>query len=192
MKYFVGVDVGVSGGIGIIDRSGAVVGAHRWQVKNPVLLYNMLSIIRGLIDKYVYIELVQTFPQKASGFKNQNQGLLVNLGIWQGWCMGLGLPFVLVSPLTWQAAFGLSHWQARKSESPLDFARRLFPGAPLEFKVDDGKAVGLLSAELARRDFLAGLDWGAVQVLKKEKEKLRRKRARVKVKPAGDRQSCGL
>ena len=117
MKYFVGVDVGVSGGIGIIDMAGAVVGAHRWQVKNPVLLYNLLSIIRGLIDNYVYIELVQTFPQKESGFQNRNQGLLVNLGVWQGWCMALGVPFVLVSPLTWQAAFGLSHWQAKKAES---------------------------------------------------------------------------
>jgi hypothetical protein len=191
VKYYVGVDVGVSGGIGIIDRAGDVVGAHRWQGKNPVLLYNLLSIIRGLIDN-IYIELVQTFPQKDSGFQNKNQGLLVNLGVWQGWCMALGLPAVLVSPLTWQAAFGLTHWQARKSESPLELARRLWPGAPLEFKVDDGKAVGLLLAELSRRDSLAGFDRAAVQVQKKEKEKLRRKAARVKVKPAGDRQSCGL
>ena len=49
MKYYVGADVGVSGVIGILDRAG-VVGAHRWQVKNPVLLYNHLSLIKGLID----------------------------------------------------------------------------------------------------------------------------------------------
>jgi hypothetical protein len=160
-------------------------------VKNPVLLYNLLSIIRGLIDN-IYIELVQTFPQKDSGFQNKNQGLLVNLGVWQGWCMALGLPAVLVSPLTWQAAFGLSHWQARKSESPLELARRLWPGAPLEFKCDDGRAVGLLLAELARRDSLAGFDRAAVQIQKKEKEKLRRKAARAKVRAGGDRQSCWL
>ena len=191
MKYYVGVDVGVSGGIGILDRAGGVVGAHRWQVKNPVLLYNLLSIIRGLIDN-IYIELVQTFPQKDSGFQNKNQGLLVNLGIWQGWCLALGLPAVLVSPLTWQAVFGMSHWQARKAESPLELARRLWPGAPLQYQADDGRAVGLLLAELARRDSLAGLDRAAVQGEKREKEKMRRKRERVKVRAGGDRALSGL
>ena len=64
--------------------------------------------------------------------------------------------------------------------------------APLEFKVDDGKAVGLLLAELARRDSLSGFDRAAVQGEKREKEKMRRKKARVKVGAGGDRQSCGL
>ena len=148
-----------------------MVGAHRWQEKNPVLLYNLVSIIKGLIDNYVYLELVQTFPQKGSGFQNRNQGLLVNLGVWQGWCLALGVPYLLVSPLTWQAAYCLSHCHDIKAESPLEIARRLWPGAPLEFQADDGRAVGLLLAELARRDALAGLDRGAVQGQKKEKEK---------------------
>ncbi len=31
--YFVGIDPGVTGGIGILNDAGEVVGAHRWQVK---------------------------------------------------------------------------------------------------------------------------------------------------------------
>ena len=182
MRYFVGVDVGITGGIGILDSAGRVVGAHRWQAHKPVILHNLLYLIKDIVCN-IYIELVQTFPQKESGFQNRNQGLLVNFGIWQGWCLALGLPWVQVSPLTWQAAYGLSHWQARKGESPLELARRLFPGAPLEFKADDGRAVGLLLAELARRDRLSGLDRAAVQVVNQEKrkEKARSKRALKKL-----------
>ena len=64
--------------------------------------------------------------------------------------------------------------------------------APLEFKVDDGKAVGLLLAELARRDSLSGFDRAAVQGEKREKEKMRRKRERVKVRAGGDLALSGL
>lgn len=196
-SYFVGIDPGVTGGIGILNEAGQVVGAHRWQKKKPALNYNLLYLIKNIVRENIYIELVQTFPQKDSGFQNRNQGLLVNLGIWQGWCMALKLPFLLVSPLTWQAAWGLSHWQAKKKdnpliESPLELARRLFPAAPLACQADDGRAVGLLLGELARRDWLSGFDRAAVQVAKKEKEKAKRKRARVKVKAAANQGMAGL
>ena len=79
-----------------------------------------------------------------------------------------GVPFVTISPITWQAATGLRSWQVKQklnpgSPSPLSLARQLWPDAPMPCEVDSGKAVGLLLADLARRDSLAGIDRAAIQ-----------------------------
>jgi len=91
---------------------------------------------------------------------NLNKG---QAGIWQGFLIALELPVTLIPPQTWQAAHALYHWQARLKEdpsifTPLTYARRLWPDAPLEFQADDGQAVGLLLAALAVSDDLRGID----------------------------------
>jgi hypothetical protein len=50
-------------------------------------------------------------------------------------------------------------------------ARHKWPEAPLEFKADDGKAAGLLLADLARIDHLRGIDRDAFRQVRKEKAK---------------------
>ena len=184
MAYFVGIDPGVTGGIAILDAAGGFIAAHRWSAKAPESLYNILVSIRGEIDNYIYLELVQTFPQKDSGFQQRNQGLLVNLGIWQGFCLAAGVPFELISPLTWQAAHGLTSWAKKQADgiachSPLSLARSLWPAAPLPCQVDDGKAAALLLADLARRDRFAGIDRRALRLVRETKEKARRKKLKA-------------
>ena len=166
-KYHCGIDPGATGGIGIIDSRGQFVSAHRWDRKNPARLYSIILSLKGMVDK-IYIELIQTFPQKDVGFITRNQATLVNYGIWQGMLYAAGVPFVTISPITWQAATGLRSWQAKQklnpaAPSPLSLARQLWPAAPLPYLADDGKAVGLLLADLARRDSLAGIDRAAIQ-----------------------------
>jgi len=166
-KYHCGIDPGATGGIGIIDSRGQFVAAHRWDRKNPARLYSIILLLKGMVDK-IYIELIQTFPQKDVGFITRNQATLVNYGIWQGMLYAAGVPFVTISPITWQAATGLRSWQAKQklnpaAPSPLSLARQLWPAAPLPYLADDGKAVGLLLADLARRDSLAGIDRAAIQ-----------------------------
>jgi len=178
MGYFVGVDCGKIGGLGVVDQSGQVVGAHRWRPGSD--LYNILSLIKNNIIGDIYIELVQVFPGLGRGLAVQTQSLFVNMGIWQGWCIALDIGFITVSPLTWQAAFNLTHWQAEKKVSPLELARQLFPGAALGSQADSGKAVALLLADLARRDHVAGLDRGAKIKADKEKTKARRRRLKAK------------
>jgi hypothetical protein len=90
--------------------------------------------------------------------------------------MALELPFVLILPQTWRAAHGLYRWQKKKDndraqQSPLSLARHKWPGAPLEFKADDGKATGLLLADVARIDHEKGIDRTALQQVRKEKAK---------------------
>jgi hypothetical protein len=166
-KYHCGIDPGATGGIGIIDSRGQFVAAHRWDQKNPARLYKILLLLKGMVDK-IYIELINAHPGEGIGHVVNNMALVQNWGIWQGFCYAAGIPFTLIHPHTWQAATGLRSWQARQklnpaAPSPLSLARRLWPAAPLPCLVDDGKAVALLLADLARRDSLAGIDRAAMQ-----------------------------
>lgn len=184
MPMFCGIDPGSTGGVGIIDAAGHFIAAHRWNSRQPENLFNLLSSIRPEIVSYIYLELVQTFPQLDTGFQNQNQGLLVNMGIWQGFCIAAGLAWEPISPLSWQAAHGLTSWQKKGLPGPLALARQLWPAAPLEFQADDGKAVGLLLAALARLDHLQGKDRRALRLVREEKEKVKKRRRR-EAKKAG-------
>jgi len=182
-QLFIGIDPGQTGGLGVIDANGQYYGAWRWDSKAPINIYNRLILCKDMV-KIVYLELIQTFPQKSKGFITRNQATLVNYGIWQGMLYAAGVPFVTISPITWQAATGLRSWQAKQklnpaAPSPLSLARQLWPAAPLPYLADDGKAVALLLADLARRDHLAGYDRGAIQArahaqVKKKKAQLRK------------------
>lgn len=186
--YFAGIDPGKTGGLGIIDAAGRYVAAHRWNEKEPVKLYNILLLLRGSVSK-IYLELIQVFPQKESGFIQQGQSTIANWGVWQGFLIAAGVPYDVVSPLTWQACHGLTSWQKKQADgipchSPLSLARHLWPAAPLEFKVDDGKAVALLLADLSRRDHLAGIDRGALRAQAQTKAKAKKAQARKLAKAA--------
>jgi hypothetical protein len=156
--YYCGIDPGQVGGIGILDRAGGCVAAHRWNKREPVKLFNILSLIKDMVD-IIYIEDVRIFPRESKGFITSNQGLLTNCGIWQGWMIALQIRYQLIPMATWQAACGLSRWRTQpRGHSPLTLARQLWPAAPLAAQADDGCAVGLLLGDLARRDHLAGID----------------------------------
>ena len=177
-ELFVGIDPGQTGGIGILDAQGKYYAAHRWDSREPVKLYNILILIKGMVDR-IYLELINAHPGEGIGDVVNNMALVQNWGIWQGFCIAAGLPFVLVHPATWQAAYGLRSWQARQkispaAPSPLSLARQLWPGAPLPCLADDGKAVGLLLADLARRDSLAGIDRAALQAKALAKAKVKK------------------
>ena len=166
-QLFIGIDPGQTGGLGVIDANGQYYGAWRWDSKAPINIYNRLILCRDMVN-IVYLELIQTFPQESKGFITRNQATLVNFGQWQGMLIAAGLPFVTISPLTWQSKMGLTSWQKKQKDgivchSPLSLARSIWPDAPMEHEADSGKAVGLLLADLARRDSLAGIDRAAIQ-----------------------------
>jgi hypothetical protein len=189
--YHVGIDPGASGGIGIIDSRGQFVAAHRWQAKRPALLYEILLSIRGeIFNKLIYLERIQAHPGEGVGHVVNNMALVENYGIWQGFILAAGLLPVLVHPITWQNAHGLASWGKKRDEalkagrplppSPLEVARSRFPGAPLEFLADDGKAVALLLAALSVKDRQAGIDRSALNASREIKAKAQRATARKK------------
>jgi hypothetical protein len=186
INYFIGIDPGQTGGVGIIDSAGKFVAAHRWNLKNPIYIYdNILLRMKGLRVK-AYLEDIN-IPITGAGIDNRfsaSSNLWVNFGIWQGWLMAAGLAYDLISPATWQAAAGLFQWKKKimeasfggpRIDSPLTLARRLWPSAPLEFQADDGKAVGLHLAALALQDHHNGIDRGEVRARAQEKAKRKKK-----------------
>ena len=184
-EYFLGIDPGQTGGAAVIDRAGAYVLAWRWDIKAPATSYNKLLYFKGSIIK-AYIEIIRIFPRETKGFITQGQGVIKNSGIWLGWLMALGLDqgqISYIDPITWQAPADLHHWQNKQKanptqHSPLTLARSLYPGAPLEFQADDGKAVALLLARLARGDHLVGINRNQIKAQALEKRKAQKRRAR--------------
>lgn len=181
--YHVGIDPGATGAIALLDGRGGFVACHRWQPKDPARLYQLLLTIKGDILGYIYLEMVNAHPGEGLGHVVRNHSLMVNWGIWQGFCLAAGLSFTLVHPATWQTAHNLRNWQAAakldpRAPSPLALARHLWPAAPLEFQADDGKAVALLLANLARQDAASGIDRQALAAVAQVKAKARRKKLR--------------
>lgn len=189
-KLFCGIDPGKTGGIGLVDVDGRFVSCQRWSDKNPVShLYLLNNDNIGL----VYLEIISSFTQEiTTGQIVRNQSALVNFGLWQGFVLAAGFHFGpaggahLISPRAWQAhpEYNLTGWQKRLVDnpmgpSPLMLARKLWPGAPLEFQADDGKAVGLLLANLARLDHAKGIDRGAQTRAREAKEKIRQAKVRA-------------
>jgi hypothetical protein len=180
--YFCGIDPGNMGALGIVGEQGEFIAAHRWRAGKAQSLYKILYLIKDQVVS-VYLEQVRVFPREEKGFITQNQSLLVNSGIWQGWLMLLGLKPVLVAPASWQAAHGLLHWRKQAEtnpgqSTPLTLARSLWPAAPLDHQADDGAAVALLLADLARRDHRQGLDRAVLQAHTAAKKAQRRRQIR--------------
>jgi hypothetical protein len=155
-QVFAGIDPGATGGLGIVDHLGQCIATTRWDKANPARLYQVLQAYRPI---NTLIEIVAIFPRAGMGHAVMGQSLLVNAGIWRGFLIGLGLSWGEIHPSSWLARYALHHWQKKQKagdtaqHSPLTLARELWPAAPLQYQADDGKAVGLLLAELARREY---------------------------------------
>ena len=196
-RLFAGIDPGQTGGLGIVDSSGGFVGAWRWDKKEPRNIYNILREYRERIN-IVYLENIN-LPTGGAGIDNKycaTGNLLINTGIWQGWLIALDLPVVSIAPITWQAAVGLHRWKSKlianpAGQTPLTLARSAWPGAPLEYQADDGKAVALLLADLAQRDARAGIDRRQIQEKAAVKKKAKRSQAK-QMRKLGQGQDIGF
>jgi hypothetical protein len=163
--YYVGIDPGANGGLGIVRLDGSLVHCSRCPAV-PAQAYQRLLLARDDIAA-VYLEAVHAHAPQGLAHVVQTSPLLVNFGFWQGLLFALGLAPVLIHPHSWQREYGLHNWSRRRAQglqvpTPLEEARRLWPDAPLQFKADDGKGVALLLAGLAARDARLGVDRAAM------------------------------
>jgi crossover junction endodeoxyribonuclease RuvC len=169
MDFVLGVDPGLSGAlarIGYVDAVCSGPGYKTWDAptakdgKHTVLLpVEMRRILEEAIGGYpasatiVFIEKVHAFPKQGrSGIFNFGDGY----GMWKGICVGLGLPYELVTPQRWQKEM-LAGMQGGKDASCIR-AQELFPEAdlkkgPRSKKLHDGRADSLLIAEYGRRTY---------------------------------------
>jgi hypothetical protein len=190
VKYFVGIDPGETGGLGIVDDHGQYVAALRWDRRRPVTMFERLVMIAP-DTRLVYLEKIAAFPGEGLGHVVQTLPLSVNWGIWKGFLIAAGLTWVEVSPPMWQSAWKLTKWakllrEGKPTATPLSTARERWPGAPLEFQADDGKAVALLLAGLARWDHSRTFDRAAALEHQADKVKEVKRRARAVKKAIKD------
>ncbi|MEW6385929.1 MAG: hypothetical protein AB1491_00210 [Thermodesulfobacteriota bacterium] len=172
-SLFLGIDPGRKGGAGIVDDQGACVHSWRWKDSDPLYTWYHLCEYRDLLIN-IYIEAVRLFPALPKNVLLNTQALLLNAGRWMGMLDVLQVPYQLISVDEWQAHYNLTRWRKRKARidrvltqghvklsphtpgptTPLSLARTFWPQAPLKTQADDGMAVGLLLADMARQHHL--------------------------------------
>ena len=147
-KAVMGIDPGGSGGLAVVSLDGDEARAHRY----PGDTSGCFSIVSDyLIDfdvRLCVLEKVHSMPGQgvSSTFK-----FGWNVGAWEGLLVAMGVPYLLKTPQSWQAAmFDSRGKDIDKKARSLDLARRLFPQVDLKHKADDGKAEALLMARYAK------------------------------------------
>jgi crossover junction endodeoxyribonuclease RuvC len=158
----VGIDTGQAGAVAVIEedkirffdkyviKSEKKSGGIRTDYDIPL----MVSILKDIKPDMVYLELAQSMPKQgvASTFKTG-----FGFGLWVGLLAGLGIPYELIRPQTWQVEFfkGRGHSDDTKSLS-YQIASSLYPTIVQLLKgprggLIDGRCDALLIAEFAKR-----------------------------------------
>lgn len=143
-EIFVGIDPGLTGGIGGVDREGgAVFAADLPVVAKIVDGAALVEALKAYPGALVVVEGQQAFPRQgaASGFRTG-----VNYGIILGALSAAGIPYTVEPPQRWLRALGLTS----DKERVLLEARRRWPAADLPLKRHEGRAHALWLAEYAR------------------------------------------
>lgn len=172
-----GVDPGKSGGLVVLSESGAVLDARAM----PVLTsgkgraeYDLDTITRFLRTQALDSVQTETFPDairsclrvvveraqplpptlKVGGNAQFHRG--VSRGLWEGMLAGLGIPYELISPRSWQSAMLRDVQGSDTKQRALIAAQRLFPGQDWRAserarKAHDGMVDAALIAEYGRR-----------------------------------------
>lgn len=170
MTYIIGIDIGVTGGVAMLQQTDPMVvvmpmpvvevqhGKHvRRTLDMPLLAETLRSFAAH--DAHVCYEEMRIQPgglgQSAMGAAAYGR----MLGAIEALCYCLGLPSTAVSPKDWQremlAGMNTTDRKGRKLAS-IARAKQLFPGVSLRptercTKDSDGMADALLIAEYGRR-----------------------------------------
>ena len=152
-KLYLGVDPGISGGIGLLDHDGKIVLAERMPIMpSPVYGKHMVDGQRlyDTLNNATKNAMVACVIERVSAMPNQGVTSSFNFGVSYGIAAGilgaLQISHQFVLPRKWKGDMGLG---ADKDLS-MGMAMRLWPTLKL-LKKDDGIAEALLMAEWIRR-----------------------------------------
>tara|TARA_R110002126_G_scaffold5787_2_gene30864 strand:+ start:1726 stop:2166 length:441 start_codon:yes stop_codon:yes gene_type:complete len=136
-----GIDVGMTGAIGLLHENGAAYVYDMPVINKEVNAAVLADIFREFRPDHAYIESVNSFGMGKQSAFNFGAGF----GAIKAVLATLEIPYSLVSPAKWKKSFNLSR---DKNESRA-IATRLFPTLAFEFarKRDDGRAEALLIAK---------------------------------------------
>jgi len=141
-ENYLGVDVGASGAMAVVDPHGTVVSIQRLDNATPHDVWTWLSAQRV---RFAVIEKVGAMPKQgvSSTFK-----FGTSFGFCQGLLVASGFRFELARPQKWQTALDCRTGGDKNISKAR--AQALFPGV----KVIHANADALLIAEFARRTAL--------------------------------------
>ena len=152
---YLGIDPGLSGGIGALDSQGRVLLAERMPLMASYVKGKRMvdcHALRGLLMPVVHplvaecraaVEAVTSMPQQGVASMFSFGGAL---GAAYGTLAGLGIGFEFVPPKTWKRLHGLNKDKAQS----LAMVSNRWPGLHL-IKADDGVAEALLIADWLRQ-----------------------------------------
>lgn len=154
-----GVDVGLTGAIAALRDDGAFQdvrdlpvmssGKTKW-IDGPELL-SMIFDMRNGHEARAIIEHIHATPKMAT---TTGHSLGLTLGSVLATLQQASIAIELVTPVTWKRALGLlapGSSDREKKLASLCKARLLFPSAPLERQLDNGRAEALLIAHWGQR-----------------------------------------
>jgi hypothetical protein len=152
VKAVVGIDPGVKGAMALLPENR---GERVFDWKTPQEMGRILADWASLYEiVLVGLEKVNAMPSKGKGGKTVRMGAQSafnfgrNTGVWNGLIIGLALPYLEVTPQTWQK--GLVGKKAVDGVKPsVAVAQRLFPHISLlgpKGGLKDGRADALLIA----------------------------------------------
>ena len=153
MSVYIGIDPGISPALVALDDKGALL----WMKDIPAIKVGDKNEMNGAAIRdvligadHVFLEKAQAMPaerfDKASG-KIVKQGIsstahyMKSAGILEGICIGLQIPYDLISPVSWKAKM-MAGMQKGKDASLLR-VQQLYPGS-VKLKKDNHKAEALL------------------------------------------------
>ena len=168
-RAYIGIDPGYSqaspGAMALIE--GRFIEVYDWttevemceQLKTWLVIYDVHCAALEEVHAQSYLTrdkrtgIVSAQSQKGSS--NFNFG--ANYGFWRGVLLGLDVPFELVKPSEWMGSYNLRKKINRKDKPSLDVAREMYPGAPLKYKKNHGRADALLIATWLRKKYASTL-----------------------------------
>src|SRR5258706_14675509 len=166
MRYYVGIDPGAVGAIGVLDEHGRCVevlalpmvpssrkGREQPDVHEVKALLERY-VIESTGEVYVALERLNAMPPKMGGtWTNHARG---RTWIFDGLLIGMGISFTPVAPKTWQRVMhGATpagdlkkrSIMAAKNQWPKGSLRRATPPGRMSRKDDDSLAAALLFAQ---------------------------------------------
>ena len=157
-KVYIGIDPGISGGIGAVDEDGNLISAHLLPVVSAkkggkeLHLREVCRLIEG------YMALGQCFAAIEKVHAMPKQGVR---SVWrfaqatgqvEGVIAALRIPYFRVPPQRWQKEYlRFTNGGADKKQRSVMAASELFPDLELPRKKDHNKAESVLIADFCRK-----------------------------------------
>lgn len=157
MKYYLGIDPGLTGAAALMDANGGLIGVFdlpvirdgslAW-ISPPQFHQELGELVRRADCMYGQLE---AWIERAQATKQMGRSSAFNYGVGFGSLLGLlmsraAIPIHLVTPSKWKGALGLS----KDKNAALDKARLTYPTAELDLAKHHGRAEAILIAHYAR------------------------------------------